>query len=110
MWDRSYRWQRFTRIGAGGLAVALLVAGTAAVSQTEAAGRAADGIAEISREAQPDNESTVVCDVPAVLGVRKGVLVYREGRDGTAEIIGRVIKVDPAQTESQRITVLLTPS
>src|SRR5690606_27264757 len=35
---------------------------------------------------------------------------YREGKDGTAEIIGRVIKVDPAATELQRITVLLTPS
>ena len=60
---------------------------TVVVSQTEGAERAMDGVAEISREASPDNQSTVVCDIPAELNARKGVLVFREGEDGKAEIV-----------------------
>ena len=110
MWDRSYRWQRLARISAGAVAVLGAVVALAVASQTEAAARAGDGIAEISREASPDSASTVECEVPASLGVKKGVLVYREGQDGTAEIVGRVIRVGDADSENQSITVLLTPS
>ena len=57
MWDRSYRWQRLARVGTGFAACGALVFGLAAFSITEAAGRAADGVAEISREAAPDGDS-----------------------------------------------------
>lgn len=110
MWDRSYRWQRLARVIAGGLAVAAMLTATIVVSQTEGAERAADGIAEISREASPDRDAQVICDVPSELNVRKGVLVFREGNDGTAEIVGRVIRVNEVNTDSTRVTVLLTPT
>lgn len=110
MWDRSYRWQRMARVVAGVGVVAALVIGVATVSRTEAAGRAADGVREISRETAPDTDSTVICNVPVELGVRKGGLVYREGQGGKAEIVGRVIKVGEASAGAQEITVLLTPT
>jgi hypothetical protein len=109
MWDRSYRWQRLARLYAGGAAVAAVVFGLVSVSNTEAADRAMDGVAEISREASPDSDSTVVCDIPAQLGARRGVLVFREGDDGKAEIVGRVIEVEDLG-KTHRVTVLLTPS
>jgi hypothetical protein len=109
MWDRSYRWQRLARIGAGAIAVSAALVGVAVASGTDAAGRAADGIREISRETAPDAESTVICDVPAKLGVRQGGLVYKEGPDGTAEIVGRVIRIRDAG-DNHEITVLLTPA
>jgi hypothetical protein len=108
MWDRSYRWQRLARLYAGGAAIAALVFGLVSVSSTEAADRAMDGVAEISREASPDSDSTVVCDVPASLGARRGVLVFREGEDGKAQIVGRVIEVEDLG-KTHRVTVLLTP-
>lgn len=109
MWDRSYRWQRLARVGTGFAACGALVFGLAAFSTTEAAGRAADGVAEISREAAPDGDSTVICLVPTELGVRVGGLVYREGKDGEAEIVGRVIKAEPRDNQTE-LTVLLTPA
>lgn len=109
MWDRSFRWQRLARVIAGAVTIAVIVIGMVSVSQTDAAGRAADGVREISREASPDSESTIVCDVPVQLGVRKGGLVYREGEGGKAEIVGRVIKVGDPAKDVQQITVLLTP-
>jgi hypothetical protein len=110
MWDRSYRWQRLARVYAGTAAVAAVIFGLISVSQTEAADRAAAGLAEISREASPDSESRVVCDVPASLGARRGVLVFREGDDGKAEIVGRVIDIENVDGKTDRVTVLLTPS
>lgn len=109
MWDRSFRWQRLARVIAGVVTIAVVVIGLISVSQTEAAGRASDGVREVSREASPDSESTLACDVPLELAVRKGGLVYREGAGGKAEIVGRVIKVDEPRGDVQRITVLLTP-
>jgi hypothetical protein len=109
MWDRSYRWQRLARVSAGGAALVVLLAGLVSVSNTEAADRAAAGVSEISREASPDADSTVVCDVPAGLGAKRGVLVYREGQDGKAEIVGRVIGVESLDASTDTITVLLTP-
>lgn len=109
MWDRSYRWQRLARVGAGGAASAALLLGFILVSQTDAASRVADGMREISREASPDSDSTFLCQVPAVLRARVGGLVHREGADGTAEIVGRVIGVNELSPETHEITVLLTP-
>lgn len=110
MWDRSYRWQRLARVIAGCIAIVALLSVTVVVSQTEAAGRASAGVAEISREAAPDQASQVVCQLPHELGTSRGVLVYREGDDGKAEIVGRVIKVDSINSSTDEITVLLTPS
>ncbi|MCA8912997.1 MAG: hypothetical protein KDB82_14955 [Planctomycetes bacterium] len=110
MWDRSYRWQRLARVIAGVVALVAMFSATVVVSQTEGAERAMDGVAEISREASPDNQSTVVCDIPAELNARKGVLVFREGEDGKAEIVGRVIDVAGANDETDTVTILLTPS
>lgn len=110
MWDRSYRWQRLARVTAGGLAVGAVLVSAALLSRTTAAARAADGIAEISREAAPDSDSTVICDLPSELGTRQGVLVFREGDDGKAEIVGRVIKVENLDASTDRVTVLLTPA
>lgn len=109
MWDRSLRWQRVARMVAGGGACVALLAGLGALSTTEAAGRANAGIAEISREAQPDADSRVVCTVPAALAVRPGVLVYREQADGSGEIVGRVVAVAPVAGGNE-VTVLLTPA
>lgn len=109
MWDRSYRWQRLARIGAGTAAVIAVLLGLSMAGQTEAAERAADGIREIGREASPDTEAQVVARVPAELGVRKGVLVYREGDAGRAEIVGRVIRVNRHDGDDE-ITILLTPA
>ncbi|MCZ7606332.1 MAG: hypothetical protein M5U25_09715 [Planctomycetota bacterium] len=109
MWDRSYRWQRLARVSAGGAALVALLAGLVTVSNTEAADRAAAGVSEISREASPDADSTVVCNVPASLGAKRGVLVYREGQDGKAEIVGRVIGVQNLDASTDTVTVLLTP-
>ncbi|MCA8936139.1 MAG: hypothetical protein KDB68_08020 [Planctomycetes bacterium] len=110
MWDRSYRWQRLARIVAGCIALVALFSVTAVVSQTEAAGRASAGVAEIGREAAPDQASQVVCQVPHELGTSRGVLVYREGDDGKAEIVGRVIDVSVINESTDEITVLLTPA
>ncbi|MCA8919778.1 MAG: hypothetical protein KDB32_11915 [Planctomycetes bacterium] len=110
MWDRSYRWQRLARIVAGCIALVALFSVTAVVSQTEAAGRASAGVAEIGREAAPDQASQVVCQVPHELGTSRGVLVYREGDDGKAEIVGRVIEVSVINESTDEITVLLTPA
>lgn len=110
MWDRSYRWQRLARITAGCATVLALLVGLSIVGSTEEAARAADGLAEISREASPDEQAQVVCDVPSNLRVREGVLVFREGRDGKAEIVGRVIGVTNVDASTDKIRVLLTPS
>jgi hypothetical protein len=110
MWDRSYRWQRLARVYAGAAAIAAGIFGLISVSRTEAADRAAAGVAEISREASSDSDAQVVCDVPSQLGARKGVLVFREGDDGKAEIVGRVIDVEEVSASTHRVTVLLTPS
>ena len=110
MWDRSYRWQRLARVFAGGAAIVALLVLCITVSQTEAADRAAAGVGEISREASPDTSSQVVCEVPAQLKVKRGVLVYREGTDGKAEIVGRVIRTENVDAKTDSITVLLTPS
>lgn len=109
MWDRSLRWQRLARMAAGGAACAALFVGLGALSTTEAAGRARAGVAEISRESQPDADSRVLCTVPTTLAVRPGVLVYRELPDGSGEIVGRVIGVRGQGAESE-VTVLLTPT
>jgi hypothetical protein len=110
MWDRSYRWQRLARVSCGIFTVLAAVAALIVVSQTEAAGRAAAGVAEITRESNPDAESTVRCVVPVDLNVRRGGLVYREGPDGTAEIVGRVLDVRQYDNLNDEITVLLTPA
>jgi len=110
MWDLSYRWQRLARVVAGGAFVAAIVAALVVVSQTEAAGRAAAGVSEVARESNPDADSTVRCVVPAEMSVRRGGLVYREGADGTAEIVGRVLSVNELNTDEHEITILLTPS
>ena len=110
MWDRSYRWQRLARVCAGAAALVALLVSVISVSQTEAADRAAAGVAEISREASPDNDAQVICELPAELAVTRGVLVYREGADGKAEIVGRVIRVENIDTSIDKVTVLLTPT
>lgn len=110
MWDRSFRWQRLARISAGGLALAALGVGAISFAQTPAASRAGAGIAEISRESSPDSNAQVTVSVPASLNVRRGGLVYRENPDGSGDIVGRVIKVEPASGDTQQITLLLTPA
>lgn len=109
MWDRSYRWQRFARVTAGCLAVGALIFGAAVFSQTPAAERASAGVSEISREMTPAGDSLVVAEVPSDLSARRGVLVHREGEQGKAAIVGRVIGVEPAGEGLDRITILLTP-
>ncbi len=110
MWDRSFRWQRLARISVGGLALAALGVGAISFAQTPAASRAGAGIAEISRESSPDSNAQVTVSVPASLNVRRGGLVYRENPDGSGDIVGRVIKVEPASGDTQQITLLLTPA
>jgi hypothetical protein len=109
MWDRSYRWQRAARIGAGAVVLLALAAGAITFAQTDSAARAAAGMAEVARESNPDAASTVTCIVPAELNTRRGGLVYREGEGGTAEIVGRVLAVRHLGDEDE-ITILLTPA
>ncbi|MBX3474776.1 MAG: hypothetical protein KF754_10365 [Planctomycetes bacterium] len=98
------------RIAAGGFAVAALGAGAISFAQTPAASRASAGIAEISRESNPDSKAQITVSVPASLEVRRGGLVYRENQDGSGSIVGRVIKVEAASGDMQQITLLLTPA
>ena len=90
MWDQSYRWQRIARTVAGIGTVVAALAGLSFVSTTAAAARAADGIAEISREADPDAASQISCIVPASLKAPLRALAYREGPDGAARLVGRL--------------------
>jgi hypothetical protein len=110
MWDRSFRWQRLVRHTAGLLTLAAVVITALLLSTTQAAGRARAGLAEIARETAPDAASQLVCAVPAELKVTQGVLVYREGEHGKAEIVGRVIAVERRETGDDRVTILLTPA
>ncbi|MBK9974942.1 MAG: hypothetical protein IPP14_09230 [Planctomycetes bacterium] len=110
MWDRSFRWQRLARIGAGCAAFAAVGFGVLAFAQTPAAARAADGVAEIRRETSSDNPARVSVTLPVSLGARRGGLVYRESADGSGEIVGRVIDVSEPAGPSQQVVLLLTPS
>jgi hypothetical protein len=110
MWDRSFRWQRWARLGAGALALVAAGAGAVSFAQTAPAARARAGLAEIARETNPDAQARVSVELPAGLGARRGGLVYRENSDGSGDIVGRVIDVAPAGADTQRVTILLTPA
>ncbi len=110
MWDRSYRWQRIARLGAGVGAVGAAIFGLARFSQTAAAARSAEAISEIAHEADEANESRVVVRLPATLYVKRGNLVHREREDGAAEIIGRVIDVRNIDLGTDEAVFMLTPA
>lgn len=110
MWDRSFKWQQWARSGAGAAALIALGLSILLFGQSRAASRAADGVAEIGREAGGDSASRAVVNVPVSLGVRRGGLVYRENADGSGDIVGRVVEVADPVGESQEVTLLLTPA
>ncbi len=110
MWDRSYRWQRLTRIAAGTSCIVAGVVAVAVLAQNPAFARGMEAASEIGREIRPDADSRITLEMPVSLGARPGVLVYRERQDGAAEVVGRVTGIGDAREGSRPVIILLAPA
>ena len=107
MWNHSYRWQRRTRVAAGVVTLAGIVAGLFWLRDAAAVGRAASGARELAAELASPRESLVEVTVPLSLGVRAGTLVYAERADGVARVIGRVASVETSSSGTSLIRLRL---
>jgi hypothetical protein len=104
MWNRSYRWQRQSRLAAGALVLVALFAGMIAIAGTAPAERARAGARDLVREIS-SSERVIKVTVPAALESRLGTLVYREREDGGAQVIGRVIAVEPNDANQVELSI-----
>jgi hypothetical protein len=95
MWNRSDRWQRKTRIAAGAIVFVASLMVTFMIADAPAARRAWAGARDLWGEVVTPAQLTVQVVVPKTLGARPGALVYLDRDDGVAQIIGRVVAVEP---------------
>jgi hypothetical protein len=107
MWNRSYRWQRQLRLAAGVLVLVSLLAGLAVFARTSPARRAGGGARDLVNELRSSSELTINVAVPVDLEPRPGTLVYQEREDGAAQVIGRVVSVEPAEGDRARLSIRL---
>jgi hypothetical protein len=109
MWNRSYRWQRHSRLAAGALVLVALLAGMIAIAGTAPAERARAGARDLVREIS-SSDRVIKVTVPSALEARSGTLVYREREDGGARVIGRVITVDAREANQVELSIRLVAS
>jgi hypothetical protein len=107
MWNRSYRWQRRARVGAGMLTLVGILSGLWWLRDAVGVRRAAQGAGELAAELASGQESLVEVTVPSSLGVRAGALVYAERPDGIARVIGRVSSVEASSSDTSLIRLRL---
>lgn len=108
MWDRSYRWQRQVRIAAGSAVILALILAAVILSGTSAAARTRAGARDLARELFSPAEQIIRVEVPASLLPRVGTLVYQQREDGVAQVIGRVVEVEPAKRDQVALTIRLS--
>lgn len=108
MWDRSYRWQRRVRLAAGCAVLLSLIVGAALLAGTSAAERTRAGARDLARELFSPSQQIIQVQVPAALLPRAGTLVYRERQDGIAQVIGRVVAVQPTGGGQDTLTIRLS--
>ena len=96
MWNRSYRWQQTARQWAGVLGLAAGVGGLAVGLRQPAPADACRALGEFAGAWTSTSEIPLTCDVPGDLGVLPGDLIHRSRDDGLPEIVGKVVRVEPA--------------
>ena len=99
MWNRSYRWQRTTRIWAGVLGLAAGAGGMALGLRQPAPANACRALGEYVGSWMNTRETPLTCLVPAELGVLPGDLIHRSRGDGLPQIVGKVVEVEPVEVE-----------
>lgn len=110
MWDRSYRWQRVTRVAVGAAAVCLGIVAAVGLSRTRAATRLAAAAGELSSAASRGSATNHEVLAPIALGVRPAHLVYLDRRDGGVQVAGSVVAVEPGQDGLAKVVIRLTPA
>ena len=108
MWDRSYRWQQYVRLGAGCVVLLALFIAAVLLAGTSAADRMGAGARDLAGELFSPARQIIHVRVPAKLLPRAGTLVYREREDGIAQVIGRVVTVEPAGRGQDALTIRLS--
>jgi hypothetical protein len=93
MWNRSYRWQRRTRLVAGVAVLIASFAGLVLCAGSAPSKRARAGARDLLSDVYSASERTIDVDVPADLNARAGTLVYLDRDDGIAQVVGRVSAV-----------------
>ena len=105
MWNRSYRWQRLTRVGAGTLVVAILVGEACVLQNSAAVQRAKTGGRDLLGEISSPKEALTEVELPSSLSAMPGTLVYLERADGVAQVIGRVTGVQSDESPQSRVQI-----
>jgi len=108
MWDRSYLWQRHIRLAAGVVVLLSLTGASVLLARTSAAHRTQGGVRDLVGELLWPARQMIEVLVPAELRTQVGTLVYRERQDGIAQVIGRVVAVDPEDHGQVRLVIRLS--
>jgi hypothetical protein len=108
MWDRSYRWQQYVRLGAGCVVLVALLVGAVLLGRTSAAERTRAGARDLAGELFSPARQLIQVRVPSNLLPRAGTLVYRQREDGVAQVIGRVDAVQSAGRGHDTLTIRLS--
>jgi hypothetical protein len=110
MWNRSYRWQRQTRLAAAVVVLVSMCAAVAVLQGTAPARRVQSGAGDVLEEFDSSKIQNVDVVVPADLQARIGNLVYRDRADGVPQVIGRVIGAQPAGPGQVTLRIRLSAS